>query len=198
MESYSRKRIIIHEVGHALGLHHEQTRPDREGYVSIISRNIAPSTLYNFQRYSWRTIQNYNVDYDYYSIMHYGKTGRHTKSVTEPEVEEEGAAAVAEAAGEVAEAAAAAEVAEEEVVEEEAVEQEEAAAAVKTDTGRVRPGLEPVTVTTPTTDGCVCRGTLARQQAAEYGNMQTGSRVTVRLTAYSVGRETTCDLLTAL
>nr|KAG5712448.1 hypothetical protein BaRGS_011422 [Batillaria attramentaria] len=24
--------------------------------------------------------------------------------------------------------------------------------------------------------GCVCRGTLARQQAAEYGNMQTGSR----------------------
>nr|KAG5708755.1 hypothetical protein BaRGS_031909 [Batillaria attramentaria] len=28
--------------------------------------------------------------------------------------------------------------------------------------------------------GCVCRGTLARQQAAEYGNMQTGSRVTVR------------------
>nr|KAG5700533.1 hypothetical protein BaRGS_025245 [Batillaria attramentaria] len=25
-------------------------------------------------------------------------------------------------------------------------------------------------------DGCVCRGTLARQQAAKYGNMQTGSR----------------------
>nr|KAG5693911.1 hypothetical protein BaRGS_014352 [Batillaria attramentaria] len=30
--------------------------------------------------------------------------------------------------------------------------------------------------------GCVCRGSLARQQAAEFGNMQTGSRVTVRLT----------------
>nr|KAG5696837.1 hypothetical protein BaRGS_030961 [Batillaria attramentaria] len=40
------------------------------------------------------------------------------------------------------------------------------------------------------TSGCVCRGTLARQQAAEYGHMQTGSRVTVRLKGGSKGMVT--------
>jgi hypothetical protein len=60
----------IHETGHAVGLWHEQTRNDRDGYVQIISANIDPNTLYNFTKTG-----SSGVDlgaYDYGSIMHYG------------------------------------------------------------------------------------------------------------------------------
>nr|KAG5690997.1 hypothetical protein BaRGS_005124 [Batillaria attramentaria] len=40
---------------------------------------------------------------------------------------------------------------------------------------------------------CVCRGTLARQQAAEYGNMQTGSRVNRALLRANTGHAIPAD-----
>jgi hypothetical protein len=60
---------IRHEFGHALGLFHEQSHPDRDQFVTIRWENIKPSARYNF-----RIATNISKpsSYDYCSIMHYG------------------------------------------------------------------------------------------------------------------------------
>ncbi|XP_022291140.2 zinc metalloproteinase nas-27-like [Crassostrea virginica] len=61
--------IALHEIGHALGFYHEQARPDRDEYVTILSQNINPDKLRNFLiKPSSKT---YSTLYDYGSIMHY-------------------------------------------------------------------------------------------------------------------------------
>ncbi|KAL1251482.1 hypothetical protein QQF64_019278 [Cirrhinus molitorella] len=63
--------IVQHELNHALGFYHEQTRSDRDKYVKINWENISPDMAYNFQK---QNTNNQNTPYDYGSIMHYGKT----------------------------------------------------------------------------------------------------------------------------
>lgn len=67
------KRIIIHELGHAIGFNHEQTRADRDSYVTIYHNNILSSTLFNFDKYSSSYSNSHGVSYDYGSVMHYGQ-----------------------------------------------------------------------------------------------------------------------------
>ncbi|XP_053276744.1 high choriolytic enzyme 1-like isoform X1 [Pleuronectes platessa] len=63
--------IIQHEINHALGFNHEQTRSDRDGYVRINWENINQGMAYNFYK---KDTNNLNTPYDYSSIMHYGRT----------------------------------------------------------------------------------------------------------------------------
>uniref|UniRef100_A0A3Q1FIE0 Metalloendopeptidase n=1 Tax=Acanthochromis polyacanthus TaxID=80966 RepID=A0A3Q1FIE0_9TELE len=63
--------IIIHELIHALGFQHEQTRSDRDSYVRINWQNMNPQMGNNFQK---QNTNNLNTPYDYSSIMHYGRT----------------------------------------------------------------------------------------------------------------------------
>ncbi|KAJ7379140.1 hypothetical protein OS493_017638 [Desmophyllum pertusum] len=65
--------IAVHEIGHALGFLHEQSRPDRDHWVSIIWSNIPDDRKLNFKKYSHGLIDSLRVQYDYNSIMHYGK-----------------------------------------------------------------------------------------------------------------------------
>lgn len=59
----------VHELGHALGLWHEQSRTDRDSYVQIVWENIDDDHRYNFNQHL--TDGKDYGDYDYQSIMHY-------------------------------------------------------------------------------------------------------------------------------
>jgi hypothetical protein len=60
----------IHEIAHALGLWHEQSRHDRNAFIDIHWQNIPDDKEHNFQQQTIDGNANYGP-YDYGSIMHY-------------------------------------------------------------------------------------------------------------------------------
>ncbi|XP_063309300.1 embryonic protein UVS.2-like [Pelobates fuscus] len=59
---------IQHELEHSLGFQHEHSRSDRDNYVTIMTEYISPENLGGFAKMD---TNNLNMEYDYYSVMHY-------------------------------------------------------------------------------------------------------------------------------
>ncbi|XP_056283698.1 zinc metalloproteinase nas-4-like isoform X3 [Pseudoliparis swirei] len=60
---------LCHELIHALGLHHEHTREDRDEHITVQWESIVPGKESNFKVQQGNT---QNLPYDINSIMHYG------------------------------------------------------------------------------------------------------------------------------
>lgn len=68
--SYGDYGVIIHEICHAVGMLHEQSRPDRDDYVNIDWNNLTSSGKKQFDKQT--TNYHYRGNYDYSSVMGYG------------------------------------------------------------------------------------------------------------------------------
>ncbi|CAI5443850.1 unnamed protein product [Caenorhabditis angaria] len=66
--------VTSHELAHALGLFHEQSRYDRDSYVQIIKSRIARQNFYDFAIVGPSNMDTYNEIYDIGSVMHYRPT----------------------------------------------------------------------------------------------------------------------------
>ncbi|XP_046720552.1 high choriolytic enzyme 1-like isoform X2 [Silurus meridionalis] len=62
---------VQHELLHALGFNHEQTRSDRDSYIRVAWENIIEGKEHNFNK---KATLNQDTSYDYNSVMQYHKT----------------------------------------------------------------------------------------------------------------------------
>lgn len=73
----------LHELGHAAGMWHEQSRPDRDSYVRVNFEHITSSKRFNFWKRRETVIDYQGAGYDYGSIMQYsGRAFRNCDSCT--------------------------------------------------------------------------------------------------------------------
>ena len=73
--------IMAHELGHALGLWHEQSRPNRDTYVQIEWDCIQDGYSHNFDKETGAGQYPRN-GYDFDSVMHYGQSSFFTPATS--------------------------------------------------------------------------------------------------------------------
>ncbi len=72
MYNWNSPFIICHELVHALGRLHQQSRSDRDNYIAVNVECIDPEKLYNYD--ICEQCPNYG-EYDFESVMHYSQWG---------------------------------------------------------------------------------------------------------------------------
>ena len=71
-DARSNTGTAIHEIGHAIGLFHEQCRTDRDNYITINWNNIKSDKQHNFRTYVESGYSGENINqFDFNSIMLY-------------------------------------------------------------------------------------------------------------------------------
>ncbi|KAK3598881.1 hypothetical protein CHS0354_036184 [Potamilus streckersoni] len=80
-----------HELGHVLGLHHEQNHYERDRVLRVNYNEIQPAYINNFGKVSPSKYANFGF-YDFTSTMHYGLTiftlrGQHVMLFLDPDLE---------------------------------------------------------------------------------------------------------------
>src|SRR5690606_2547822 len=64
---------IRHEIGHTVGLFHEQSRTDRDNFIRINMNEVQEGAEGNFETYVWSGLVGLDFGaYDLNSLMHYG------------------------------------------------------------------------------------------------------------------------------
>ena len=84
-------KIVLHELGHAIGFFHEHTRPDRDEFIDIIYDNIRDGAESNFYKNQPGRTNTLGLGYDLQSVMHYSrntfsKNGSDTIRAKDPSV----------------------------------------------------------------------------------------------------------------
>ncbi|XP_061429676.1 blastula protease 10-like [Lethenteron reissneri] len=72
---------VAHELGHAVGYVHEQSRPDRDAFISVQEGNVQDGQLGQFAVYS--ATDPRGVPYDLKSVMHYSRNAFSKDGVSE-------------------------------------------------------------------------------------------------------------------
>uniref|UniRef100_A0A0N4ZVL3 Zinc metalloproteinase n=1 Tax=Parastrongyloides trichosuri TaxID=131310 RepID=A0A0N4ZVL3_PARTI len=65
--------IIQHETLHAIGMFHEQSRFDRDKYLTIYLDNVSPNQRHNYDIYGVDESETFGIPYNYGSAMQYDK-----------------------------------------------------------------------------------------------------------------------------
>ncbi|MBK8631589.1 MAG: M12 family metallopeptidase [Sphingomonadales bacterium] len=73
---------IIHELGHTVGLWHEQAREDRDRFVEVLWDNIDQDNWFNYEQ-NVEDFDDFGPPYDFGSIMHYTLTSFRKDGVTD-------------------------------------------------------------------------------------------------------------------
>jgi len=84
---------IVHEMLHAVGLWHEQSRFDRDDYLIVNLHNVVQGMGFNFDLKKQSETSTYGVPYSYDSVMHYAKdafskNGEITLETLDPEMQD--------------------------------------------------------------------------------------------------------------